>query len=132
MDVIDRHGAALEYDLLTMTRYQLRDAGGALSWGALLHFLQYLPRDSALSRELVPLSDSERWAGGEATSAIVADLFDLVALMRAEAAVKGTTHRPRKPRRYPRPWERPKERHVGRGAIPIADFEDWWKGGNDG
>lgn len=129
MDVIDNHGAALEYDLLTRTRYQLRDIGGALPWGALLHFLQFLPRDSALSREVVPLTDTERWGSGEATASILADMHDLLATFRAEAAVKGTDHRPRRPKRYPRPWERPKERHVGRGAIPVARFEDWWEGG---
>ena len=84
MDLIEDHGAALEYDLLTLTHYQLRDVGRALSWGALLHFVEHVPRTSALSRELVPRTESEAWAEGDATAAILADLFDLLAMMRAE------------------------------------------------
>lgn len=128
MDVIDRHGAALEYDLLTMTRYQLRDVGGALPWGALLHFVHYLPRDSALSREITPTSETERWMAGDATATMLADLYDLVAVMRSESAVKGTTHRAKRPRPYPRPWRKPKVRHVGSRPIPVSDFETWWRG----
>lgn len=130
MDLIEVHGAALEYDLLTLTHYQLRDVGRALSWGALLHFVEHVPRTSALSRELVPRTDTESWADGEATAAILADIFDLLAMMRAESAVKGTKHAPRKAKPYPRPWAKAKgERHVGSDPIPISEFESWWSNG---
>ena len=33
----------------------------------------------------------------------------------------------REPKRYPRPWER-ETQGIGKGAIPIADFEKWWNG----
>jgi hypothetical protein len=129
VEVIDSHGPALEYDLLTMTHYQLRDVGGALPWGALRHFLQYLPRDSALSRELVPVTESERWASGDATASVLADLYDLLSVFRSEAAVKGTTHHARRPRPYPRPWLKPRVRHVGSKPIPVTEFERWWGNG---
>ena len=126
MRLIDEHGAALEYDLLTMTRYQLRDVGGALPWGALLHFVSHLPRTSALSQEVRPLSEDERWARGDYTAAILADLFDIVAHGFAAVMAKGTGRSPRRVKPYPRPWTKPRTRHVGRGAIPIKDFERWW------
>ena len=122
------HGAALDYDLLTKTRYQLSDVGGALSWGTLRHFVQYLPRDSALSREIVPLTDAERWTNGDATASILADLFDLVAQLRAEMAVKGSGKKPKHMKPYPRPGVTPKgTRHMGKDPIPVSEFEDWWE-----
>lgn len=128
--LIEEHGPALEYDLLTKTNYQLRDVGGALPWGALLHFVQFLPRDSALSRELVPVTDAERWTRGDATASLLADIYDLMALFRAEQAVKGTDHKPRRQRPYPRPGAKPKGvRHVGKDPIPVSKFESWWSTG---
>ena len=125
--IIEEHGPALDYDLLTRTRYDLRDVGGALSWGALRHFVQYLPRDSALSRELMPPTDAERWTNGEATASLLADLFDLVAMLRSEVLAKGSGKKPKHPRPYPRPGTKPKNtRHVGSKPIPIAKFEEWW------
>lgn len=32
-----------------------------------------------------------------------------------------------KPKRLPRPWEQTKARQLGRDAIPIAQFDDWWE-----
>lgn len=110
-----------------MTNYQLQDVGGALPWGALLHFVQFLPRESALKTELVPVSAAERWTRGDATASLLADLFDLVAAFRAEQAVKGTEHKPKRPKPYPRPGMKPKgTRHIGKDPIPIDRFEDWW------
>lgn len=128
MRLIDEHGAALEYDLLTMTRYQLRDVGGALPWGALLHFVSHLPRTSALSQELRPLTETERWARGDYTASLLADLFDIVAHGFAVVLAKGTGRSARRVKPYPRPWSKPRTRHVGKGAIPIKDFERWWDG----
>lgn len=110
-----------------MTHYQLADVGGALSWGALLHFVSYLPRTSALSQELAPPSDSERWARGEATAAILADIFDAVRALDADVMARGTRRRPRQPKPYPRPWAKGQgERRIGKDPKPIADFDKWW------
>lgn len=125
--LIDEHGAALEYDLLTMTHYQLRDVGGALPFGALLHFCMHLPRTSALSRELQPLTDTERWLGGEATAAILADIFDAIRALDVDVMHKGTRRKPKQPKPYPRPWAKSKgSMHIGRDPILIKDFEAWW------
>lgn len=126
--LIEEHGAALEYDLLTMTGYQLRDVGGALSWGALLHFAMHLPRTSALSRELVPLADEERWTDGTLVAPLVADLIDAVNAVGSALMAKGTGRMPRHVRPYPRPWADDGTVTIGGAdsAIPIADFEEWW------
>lgn len=131
--IIEEHGAALEFDLLTMTRYQLRDVGGALPYGALLHFIRYLPRTSALSKELVPRTDTERWLDGEATAAILADIFDAIRALDADVMHKGTRRKPKPPRPYPRPWDKSKGAvHLGKDPIPIKDFEAWWNAPREG
>lgn len=125
--LVDEHGPALDYDLITRTRYQLRDIGGALSWGALRHFVQFLPRSSALHQDIQPYTDAERWTRGDATASLLADIYDLLAMMRAEAAVKGTEHKPRRPKPHPRPGMKPMgTTHIGKDPIPISEFEDWW------
>lgn len=126
MQLIEGHESALEYDLLTLTHYQLRDVGGALPWGALLHFVTHLPRTSALKEELFPVTEEERWQRGDYVSNILADIFDAITHGFAALAAKGTGHAPRKVKPYPRPWSKPKTRHIGKGAIPIKDFERWW------
>jgi len=124
--LIEEHGAALEHDLLTMTGYQLRDVGGALSWGALLHFVQFLPRTSALSRELVPPSDAERWTDGTVVAALVADLIDTVNAMGVALMAKGSGRSPSWPRPYPRPWAKDEGTRYGSDPIPVEDFDAWW------
>lgn len=110
-----------------MTRYTLQDIGGALPWGALLHFVQFVPRTSALSREMSPTTDDERWAQGHATAAILADLYDLVHQMNNNLAARGSGRRPRTAKPYPRPWRKGDgQKVVGRDPIPVADFEAWW------
>ena len=129
MDLIEAHGPALEYDLLTLTHYQLKDVGGALPWGALLHFVMHLPRTSALSRELVPRTDLERWADGEMTATIMADIFDAIAQGFASITAAIARRSAKRIKPYPRPWLKPKVTHVGSGAIPVSDFERWWGSG---
>ena len=76
------------------------------------------------------MTDVERWNDGCANAAILADLFDLVNQMRAEVAVKGTDHKPRRQRPYPRPGAKPKGvQHVGKDPIPVSEFESWWSTG---
>ena len=121
------HGPAIDYDLMTSTRYTLRDIGGALPWGALLHFVQYLPRTSALSRELEPTSDEERWASGHATAAILADIYDALSQLNANFCARGSGRRAQAVKPYPRPWAKGTgERTVGSDPIPVSDFEAWW------
>ena len=48
------HAGALDYDLMTLTRWTLDDLGGELGWERLLHFVQNLPPTSALARAMHP------------------------------------------------------------------------------
>lgn len=126
--LIEEHGAAIDYDLITMTRYTLHDVGGALPWGAFLHFVQYVPRTSALSRELNPTTDDEKWAEGHATAAILADTYDLLNQLNENLVARGANRRASHVKPYPRPWAKGQgERKLGRDPIPVSEFEAWWE-----
>lgn len=95
-------------------------AQGAPGKVALCSFLRHLPPDSALYRELHPDDDGLwLWTTTAKTNAILADLFDAYAMTHAR---KG-----RRPKPYPRPGDA-RGKSIGKGAIPIRDFESWWNG----
>jgi len=119
--VMSRHHRALEYDLMTMTG---RTLGEYLTMGpdgamALAAFIRYLPHGSALYREMHPRDEFWPWGTTMQTNAILADLYD--------AYVQAHTKKGRKAKPYPRP--NAKKKNVGKGAIPVRDFMDWWNNG---
>ena len=118
--MINDHGRALEYDLMTRTGRTLNEymTMGAAGKVALLSFIRYLPPDSALWREMNPKDDMWLWTTPTKTNVILADLFD--------AFVMANSKKGRRPKEYPRPKEK---KTIGKGAIPIKDFWDWWSKG---
>lgn len=122
VQLIEDHGRALEYDLMTRTGRTLFEYlnMGAAGKVALLSFIRYLPMDSALNREMDPKDETAEWNTTRKTNAILADMFD------AFSAVH--TKKGRKPFEYPRPKA---NKRIGKGAIPIKDFWEWWNGQNE-
>lgn len=94
-------------------------AMGAPGRAALVSFVKFLPPESALRRAMNPGDDAFAWSTRAKTNAILADIFDAYAAVHAK---KG-----RKPKPYPRPGAQ-KGAGIGKGAIPIRDFESWWNG----
>lgn len=129
--VVRDHAKALEYDLMTMTGRTLSEyvAMGADGMHALVAFVRYLPPESALYRESNPGDEMGEWSTVRMTNAVLADIHDQLHMLRAEHAVKGSKRRPMRVRPYPRPNARRDER-IGRGAIPVRDFDEWWASGN--
>ena len=127
------HGAELDYDLMTRTRFTLDDLGGALSWRALLHFAANLEPTSRLVRAMHPeIEDMAPWLDGTMVAPLVADLIDCTNYGRWEYAVSLTKKgksKPREPKAWPRPWRKAGkgEKKIGRDPIPISEFEDWWE-----
>ena len=114
---IQEHDRALEYDLMTRTgrtlsEYEDMGAGGRL---ALVSFISYLPPDSAYRTETEPDNEYREWFTTLKTNKILADLFDVT--------VASHTPKGRKVKEYPRPKDKKK---IGRGAVPISEFWDWW------
>lgn len=109
---------------MTRTRYQLSDVGGALSWSSLHSFLINIGGDSALARDL---DKSTGWDQTIKTNAILADIYDLLQVIRAEIVALGGT-KPRKIKPYPRPGaDEDKKRKLGKGAMPLTELREWIK-----
>ena len=98
----------------TLTEYLNMGAAGKV---ALISFINYLPPDSALYRAEHPKEEVTEWYSTLKTNAILADLFDIFV---AAHTPKGT-----RPTTYPRPKQ---NQNIGKDAIPISEFWDWWNG----
>ena len=96
----------------TLTEYIDMGAAGLF---ALLSFVNHIPPDAALRMEMEPDNEAVEWFGTFKTNKILADIFDVF--------VAANTKKGHKVIEYPRP--KPKQR-IGRGAIPISEFWDWW------
>lgn len=125
--LVEEHGSAIDYDLLTLTQYALTDVGSSLPWSRFRSFIQHLPLGSALMRELEP--EQAYWSDGARTADVLADVFDLLQSFKATFVNAHSKRRSRNIEPYPRPWLRRKKQHFGKDAIPLADFDKWWKGG---
>ena len=84
--------------------------------------------DSALARKISP--DSYIWSSRAKTNALLADIFDLLGMINANLCAKGTKHRPKKPKPYPRPGDKNKKTettHIGSGAMPPDKLREWFR-----
>lgn len=118
------HRQAIEYDLLTKTGYTLADVGGALSNSALLSFATHLQGDSATAREIDP--DAQWTLVPMLLARISDDLQQFVWLYSCVHAGKG--RKPTQPKPIPRPGVDDGTRHIGKGAIPVSEFDEWYGG----
>ena len=115
--IVRDHRTAIEYDLLTLTGYNLDDLGAALPWTALYSFILHLPPASAYIRETHP--DEAAWVLGWKNATILADLWDLTAACHTKKGIQ--------PPEYPRPGAKNEyKRRFGADPIPISDFDAWW------
>lgn len=90
---------------------------GAAGKVALISFIKYMPIDSRLYEDMNPKDERPEWYGRAKTNMILADLFDAFLMVHRK---KGTTPKP-----YPRPQAK---QGIGREAIPIGEFWEWWYG----
>lgn len=119
---VDEHHGAIEYDLLTKTGHELNDLGSALTWGAFSSFVSNLEADSATARELEP--ELAAWSSVAKTNAILADIFDVLAVINANLKALGSGSRAKTPEKYPRPQRKKKEKIFG-SSLPMAEMRAW-------
>jgi len=119
---------------MTVLGLRLRDVPNTIGWDGLLLFINHLPTSSALYRAMYP----EMYTFGlpEQQSAILADLYDLINwfMYAYVSANSESSHKPKKPQRYPRPWEQDDqvddgEQHFGKGAVSVEEFNEFYYGG---
>lgn len=128
---MDEHDQAITYDLLTRTNYQLNDIGEALSWASLYAFIKNLDGSSALAKDLGVPSD---WANALKTNALLADIFDMLQVLHADIVAWASNGKKKlKISPYPRPGkEEDKKRKLGRGAMPLDQLREWFRGRSHG
>ena len=120
---IEDHRGAVEIDLLCETGHELNDVGRTLSWGALSSFMSTVKIGSALGNELNP--ELTEWTTRGKTNAILADIFDQLALVNAQLRILITKKRGPKPTLYKRPGQKEETHRIGKGAIPIDSMREW-------
>lgn len=134
---VSQHGRALEYDLMTRTRFTLDDLGGELSTRTLLAFVTNLPPDSALLQELRGDGrDEVLWQGHSMEAMLMAEMADTLHVIAWETAQANSKHDLRSS--YPEQIERPgvvprnRSRHFGSEPVKVSEFDEWWNGGVHG
>ena len=121
---LDEHGRAVNYDLMTRTRFTLDDLGGALSWSALFSFISYLDGTSATAREL---GKATGWDTITQTNILLADLYDLIQVLNANFCGFASGKKPQKFKPYPRPGTEPEKRHFGAKPLPPDELRAWFE-----
>ena len=123
--MIDEHGEAIEYELLTRTNYCLDDVGGRLPWSALYSFVNHLGTDSALAREL---GKSTGWETTLKTNEILANIYDQLQLANVNLAryfSRGKKNPKFTP--YPRPGKGDNNsRKIGSDPMTPDELRKWY------
>lgn len=110
----------MESDLLTTSGFELKDLGHSLSWGALSSFVQNLGPESALARELNP--EMYSWNTRLKTNMILADIYDMLAMINANLIAVGSRKKSKRPKPYPRPNKKDNGEHIGSNAVPVTEL----------
>lgn len=122
--LLDEHGEAVEYDLITLG-LRLDDLGTErLTWRDLWVIVHHLPRTSALSRAIGG-SDAE-WGLTDHLLAVAVDAIEVGNWQRASSGRKSPLP---KPKPVPRPGAKREGQSFGSVPIPIKDFDAWWDAG---
>lgn len=104
------------------------DSGHLVGWHNVAALARFLRRDEGSYTWRAEHPKEAQFSGGLQRSAILADIYDMVASFAHMYASAHSHSRQRAPKRYPRPWEKG-EKRIGKGAIPIKDFDKWYYGG---
>lgn len=129
---MDEHRESLGFDLLNIAGKQIDDIGDSLSWRSLYSFIYKLDYKSELVKEVNPdAKELSYWGDALKTNLILADIYDMLAMINANLVAVGSRKASKKPKRYPRPkaLERKNEekRHIGKDALPVNELEKWFE-----
>ena len=109
---------------MVKTGYSLEDIGRALSWSALGAFLRHIDINSETAMEIEP--ELASWAGTAKTNALLADIFDILAMINANLCAMGSGKKAKKPKGYPRPGDKDKQK-IGKNALPPDQLKAWFE-----
>ncbi len=100
--------------------YELKDVGRSLTWGALHSFLGNIGPESATARDINP--ELHQWGSTMNTNKILADIYDMLAMINANLVAVGSHKATKKPKPYPRPKSKASGDHYGSGAVPVEEL----------
>ena len=124
-EFVDENSEAITTDLLRLTGHGIEELGGAISWHSLKAYLEHLPYDSALMRSLN--AEQAEWATRVKTNAILADIFDMLAIINANLCGIGSGKKPKQPKPYPRPGTKEEQQTIGKGAVTKQELEEFFE-----
>ena len=124
-EFVDENSEAITTDLLRLTGHGIEELGGAISWHSLKAYLEHLPYDSALMRSLN--AEQAEWATRVKTNAILADIFDMLAIINANLCGIGSGKKPKQPKPYPRPGKKEEQQTIGKGAVTQQELEEFFE-----
>jgi hypothetical protein len=83
--------------------------------------------DSHLIRELSP--EDGLWATRSKTNAILADIFDMLAIINANLVAMGSHKRAKQPKPYERPGDKEAKniKKYGNGAVTVPELEAFFE-----
>lgn len=114
----------MEYDLLTETGHSIEDVGDSLSWESLHSFIVKSKSTSALARDINP--EVAEWSTVKQTNIILADIYDLLAVMNSNIVALANRKPAKKPKRYKRPGMNDDDKKViGKDALPVEELHEW-------
>lgn len=117
LDLIDKHGKALEADLIC-AGLRLRNVGSPdFTWRDLLVFVQESSQDSALFRKMYP--EQYQWDNQNMLLAGILDAMNIQIWMQTKDGKYGRN----KPEPIPRPGIKPARRRTKGVAVPIDQFK---------
>lgn len=106
---------------------------GAPGIGALVHFVEHIGFDSALSRSQ---DDAGRfpyeYTTRLETNALLLDIFDALAAVNRSIYQAKTRRRLKKTKPAKRPWSDGGAKRIGSKAIPMDEFDEWWESAKGG
>lgn len=103
-----------------------------VGWDSLLVFARHIARDASSSTFRALFPELADFASPLRQSAILADIYDAIwdfSWNLACARLPKGQPMPKRPARYPRPGAKDDVLRIGKDAIPIKDFEEWYYGG---
>ena len=115
----------MENDLLRKTGHRIEDIGRTLSWGAFGAFITNEGPETALGKEMNP--DGYEWSQTIKTNTILADIYDILAMINANIVALASGKKTQAPELYPRPGQKKKRdnKRFGSGDLPFEELREW-------
>ena len=79
---------------------------------------------SETAMDLAP--DFAMWSGTMKTNVILADIYDMLAMINANLCAMGSGKKAKKPKAYKRPGDKDKQK-IGKKSLPPDELREWFE-----